>query len=157
MASIIKLKRSSTPGAVPSSLEEGELAINTADQRLHSANSSSVFTLFDGAQALQKTSDEFGDRQLDQKVVTSVAFYANATSFVGGSLWNSRVDATTFNDAVANTNAFIISSFATRDGGFYGTGGFFLHSNYSVGNTSDGGGVSNRQRFAKRAGVSGIP
>ena len=116
MASIIKLKRSSTPGAVPSSLEEGELAINTADQRLHSANSSSVFTLFDGAQALQKTSDEFGDRQLDQKVVTSVAFYANATSFVGGSLWNSRVDATTFNDAVANTNAFIISSFATRDG-----------------------------------------
>ncbi len=116
MASIIKLKRSSTPGAVPSSLEEGELAINTADQRLHAGDSSSVFTMFDGANELQKTSDEFGDRQLEQKVVTSVAFYANATSFVGGSLWNSRVDATTFNDAVANTNAFITSAFAVRDG-----------------------------------------
>lgn len=119
MASIIKLKRSSTPGAVPSSLAEGELAINTADQRLHGGNSSSVFTMFDGANELQKTSGEFGDRQLDQKVVTSVAFYANATSFVGGSLWNSRVDATTFNDAVANTNAFITSAFAVREGGTF--------------------------------------
>ena len=34
MASIIKLKRSSTAGQVPGSLEEGELAINVKDERL---------------------------------------------------------------------------------------------------------------------------
>jgi hypothetical protein len=119
MASIIKLKRSSTPGAVPSSLEEGELAINTADQRLHAGDSSSVFTMFDGTNELQKTSDEFGDRQLTQKVVTSVAYYANTTSFVGGTLWNSRVNTTTFNASVANTNAFITRAFAERDGGTF--------------------------------------
>ena len=42
MASIIKLKRSSTASAVPanSSLQAGELAINLADKKLYSANSS---------------------------------------------------------------------------------------------------------------------
>ena len=40
MASIIKLKRSSTGSAVPanSSLQAGELAINLADKKLYSAN-----------------------------------------------------------------------------------------------------------------------
>jgi hypothetical protein len=35
MASTIQIKRSSTPGAVPSSLAEGELAINRADGELY--------------------------------------------------------------------------------------------------------------------------
>ena len=40
MASIIKLKRSSSASAVPanSSLQAGELAINLADKKLYSAN-----------------------------------------------------------------------------------------------------------------------
>lgn len=116
MASIIKLKRSSTAGARPSSLEEGELAINVKDQRIISANSSSVFDLFDGTNELQKTTGDFGDRQLTQTVVTSVSYYANATSFVGGDDWNSKTDTTVFNSALANTNAFITASFAVRDG-----------------------------------------
>ena len=37
MASVIKLKRSSTSSAVPSSLETGELAINLADKKLFTA------------------------------------------------------------------------------------------------------------------------
>ena len=120
MASIIKLKRSSTAGQVPGSLEEGELAINVKDERLISANSSSVFTLFDDTNELQKSTGALGDRQLEQTVVTSVAFYANATSFVGGDLWNSKANTTSFqSNFLANTNSFITSAFATRDGGTF--------------------------------------
>ena len=119
MASIIKLKRSSTAGQVPGSLEEGELAINVKDERLISANSSSVFTLFDGANELQQTTGDFGDRQLQQTVVTSVAFYANATAFVGGSTWNSKTDTATFNSSTANTNSYIVRAFSIREGGTF--------------------------------------
>ena len=42
MANTIKLKRNSTAGQVPSSLEDGELAINTADEKLYIKNSSGV-------------------------------------------------------------------------------------------------------------------
>jgi hypothetical protein len=35
MANVIQIKRSSTPGAVPSSLAVGELAINRADGELY--------------------------------------------------------------------------------------------------------------------------
>jgi len=35
MASTIQIKRSSTPGAVPSSLAAGELALNRADGELY--------------------------------------------------------------------------------------------------------------------------
>jgi hypothetical protein len=45
MASIIKLKRSLTPGSVPGSLEAGELAINIPDKKLFSSNGSSVFNV----------------------------------------------------------------------------------------------------------------
>ena len=45
MASVIKLKRSSTPGSVPSSLEAGELAINIPDKKLFSSDGSSVFNV----------------------------------------------------------------------------------------------------------------
>ena len=45
MASVIKLKRSLTPGSVPGSLEAGELAINIPDKKLFSSNGSSVFNV----------------------------------------------------------------------------------------------------------------
>jgi len=45
MASVIKLKRSLTPGNVPGSLEAGELAINIPDKKLFSSNGSSVFNV----------------------------------------------------------------------------------------------------------------
>ena len=37
MASVIKIKRSSTGGSTPSALQAGELAINLADKKLYSA------------------------------------------------------------------------------------------------------------------------
>jgi hypothetical protein len=45
MASVIKLKRSLTPGSVPGSLEAGELAINIPDKKLFSSNGSNVFNV----------------------------------------------------------------------------------------------------------------
>ena len=45
MSSIIKLKRSLTPGSAPSSLEAGELAINLPDKKIYSSNGSSVFSV----------------------------------------------------------------------------------------------------------------
>jgi hypothetical protein len=45
MASTIKLKRSTTPGAIPSSLAAGELAINIPDKKLFSSDGSSIFNV----------------------------------------------------------------------------------------------------------------
>lgn len=137
MASIIKLKRSSTAGVRPSSLEEGELAINVKDQRIISANSSSVFDLFDGSNELQKTTGDFGDRQLTQTVVTSVSYYANATSHVGGDLWNSKLDTTVFNSALANTNTYIVRGFGVRDGGTFDTDALEANVSFLLSTTGD--------------------
>ena len=51
MASIIKLKRSTTASAAPSSLSAGELAINTTDKKLYSSDGSTVFQIGDYALA----------------------------------------------------------------------------------------------------------
>ena len=50
MASIIKLKRSSTAGATPSlsDLQVGELAINTKDQKIYSSNGTGIFQVHTG-------------------------------------------------------------------------------------------------------------
>ena len=48
MASTIQIKRSSTPGAVPSSLAAGELALNRADGELYYLDASSqIVSLLD--------------------------------------------------------------------------------------------------------------
>lgn len=48
MASTIKIKRSSTPGAVPSSLVAGELALNRADGELYYLDASNqIVSLLD--------------------------------------------------------------------------------------------------------------
>lgn len=50
MASVIKLKRSSVGGAVPSSLETGELAINLLDKKLYSSRSNGEIITISGDQ-----------------------------------------------------------------------------------------------------------
>ncbi len=45
MVDTIKIKRSSTLGASPSSLQDGEIALNTADGRLFYGNGTSVSTV----------------------------------------------------------------------------------------------------------------
>jgi len=50
MASVINLKRSSEGGAVPASLETGELAINLLDKKLYSSRSNGEIITISGDQ-----------------------------------------------------------------------------------------------------------
>ena len=45
MSSIIKIRKNDTAGVIPSSLEEGELAVNLRDRILYTANSTAIFEL----------------------------------------------------------------------------------------------------------------
>lgn len=60
MASVIKLKRSSTPGSTPGSLEAGELAINLVDKKLFSSNGTSVFSIAGDLYNLESSSVDSG-------------------------------------------------------------------------------------------------
>jgi cytoskeletal protein CcmA (bactofilin family) len=89
MASIIKLKRSSTPSSVPSSLEVGELAINLADKKLYSYDGSNIITVAGAtadtlttARTISLTGDISGSVSFDgsQDVSISTTIGANAVA-----------------------------------------------------------------------------
>ena len=98
MASIIKLKRSSTPGSVPGSLATGEVALNLSDQVLFTYDGSNVVRI--GGKWLANT-NSFINSQL-----------ANTNSFIKSQLANTnsyiatKVSTSTFNSALANTNSW---------------------------------------------------
>jgi|TARA_S200002703_G_C3782464_1_gene241093 hypothetical protein len=120
MASIIKLKRSSTAGATPSlsDLETGELALNVKDQKLYSSNGTGVFQVFTGgAKAVSVGQTAVEDLTPSDLVVTSISGFAN--SVVDNSLLAQKVDISVHNAALANTNAYIATEAATADGGTY--------------------------------------
>ena len=115
MAALLKLKRSSTAGVTPSSLEAGELAINVKDKKLFSANSSGVFSIFDGdARELIVSESTLGAATT---VVVAVSVYSN--NVVDVSQADLKLSTTDFNAALANTNQRIINEFATIDGGTF--------------------------------------
>ena len=49
MDQIIKIKRSAIQGSIPTSLEEGEIAINTSDRYIYASNGTSVVRLYENA------------------------------------------------------------------------------------------------------------
>ena len=116
MAALLKLKRSSTAGATPSSLQAGELAINLKDKKLFSANSSGgVFPIFQGdARELIVSESTLGAATT---VVVAVSVYSN--NVVDVSQADAKLNTTDFSAALANTNQRIINEFATLDGGTY--------------------------------------
>lgn len=120
MASVIKLKRSSTAGATPSlsDLQVGELAINTKDQKIYSSNGTGVFQVFTGGvKAVSVGQTAVEDLTPSDLVVTSVTGFAN--SVVDNSLLTAKLDVATFNAALANTNAAIAEAANTADGGTF--------------------------------------
>ena len=72
MASVIKLKRSSTGSAVPSSLETGELAINLVDKKL--------FTARANGQVVSVSGDSYNMSQGGNSTVGSVLLTVDNTS-----------------------------------------------------------------------------
>ena len=83
MASVIKLKRSLTPGSVPGSLEAGELAINIPDKKLFSSNGSSVFNVSGDQYNLASATHDLGANII--LTVDNVALSNDAITFIGGS------------------------------------------------------------------------
>lgn len=120
MAAVIKLKRSSTAGVVPttSDIEAGELALNVKDEKLYSSNGTGVFQVFTGGtKAVSVTTATVGSLASSDAVVTDVQGFAN--SVIDSAILATKVDITTHEDALANTNAFITSAVSTIDGGTY--------------------------------------
>lgn len=83
MASIIKLKRSLTPGAVPSSLAAGELAINIPDKKLFSSNGSSVFNVSGDQYNLASGTSSQGHAQVTL-TVDNAALSNDSIELIGG-------------------------------------------------------------------------
>jgi cytoskeletal protein CcmA (bactofilin family) len=83
MASIIKLKRSLTPGSIPGSLEAGELAINIPDKKLFSSNGSSVFNVSGDQYNLASASHDLGADII--LTVDNVSLSNDAITLIGGS------------------------------------------------------------------------
>jgi len=111
MASIIKLKRSTTPGAAPGSLATGEIALNLPDQILYTYDGSNVVRV--GGKALANT-----NAYIASVAATERAALANTNARIdaltaGGNLTtNAYVTSTyvanaVFQSALANTNAYI--------------------------------------------------
>lgn len=107
MASVIKIKRSTTPGSAPSTLSAGEIAVNIPDRLLFVGDGSSIYRI--GAQYLSVA---------NASTFYATKAYAAANSYVKSTLANTnsyiatKVNTTTFNSALANTN----SSIATQAG-----------------------------------------
>ena len=150
MASIIKLKRSSTPGSVPGSLATGEVALNLSDQVLFTYDGSNVVRI--GGKWLANTNsfiksqlantNSFIKSQLantnswnttqDSRITlvntnltatntairsvistnaaTELSHLANTNTYIA-----TKVNTTTFNSALANTNSWIKSQLANTN------------------------------------------
>jgi len=102
MASVIKIKRSTTPGSAPSSLAAGEIAVNIPDRLLFVGDGSSIYRI--GAQYLSVANAA----ATYQTIATERAALANTNAYIA-----TKVNTTTFNSALANTNSYIATKVNT--------------------------------------------
>lgn len=112
MASIIKIKRSATSGAVPGSLQEGEIAVNLFDRKLYVGNSA-------GVTAVGGVSGFAADILTELKTVDGASSGLDA-DLLDGQHGAYYAVAATENSRLANTNSYIAtkldsSSYTTAD------------------------------------------
>jgi hypothetical protein len=119
MSSVIRLKRSSVRGKIPttSNISTGELALNLADKRIYSSNGNATFEIGSNPDSLAVGTGGFsiangsiifpsGDGTNGQILVTDGSgqlSFANNTSPVNGSLKANKLDSIT---AVGNTSTY---------------------------------------------------
>ena len=167
MASLIRIKRSSTNGSVPASLSAGELAINTFDRKLYSSNGTTVFAV-SAEPALANTNLAIANVKtgltstntalrllindrlqvanaatIYQTKATERAALANTNTYIA-----TKTSTSTFNSALANTNTYIAtkasSTNPTTSGLLAHTGRATISTNLTVsGNTVIGALVAN--------------
>ena len=117
MASIIKIKRSSTTGSVPSSLYAGELAVNLVDKKIFTSNGSAVFEIGGSASfnigkylEVSNANAKFATKAYAASNTVFQSALANTNSYIA-----TKVNSTTFNSALANTNSYIKSQLANTN------------------------------------------
>lgn len=138
MASVIKLKRSSTGSAVPSSLEAGELAINLIDKKL--------FTARANGQIVSVSGDNYNMTQGGNSTVGSVLLTVDNTSLSNDSI------------IIAGTNGSVVSGNSTQITVDSSTYVLSQTGNSTVGQivlTPTGGGDSTAETL-KVIGASGV-
>jgi hypothetical protein len=126
MASVIKIKRSTTPGSAPSSLAAGEIAVNIPDRLLFVGDGSSIYRI--GAQylAVANAAATYQTKTVERAALANTNAFiksqlANTNAFIKSQLANTnlyiatKVNTTTFNSALANTNSWIKSQLANTN------------------------------------------
>ena len=125
MASVIKLKRSSSAGAVPagSDLEVGEVAINLADRVIYSKQAGGAVVRI-GEAALANTNAAIASVQsaLDTQEAKQASNLANTNAFIasvqssaGGGLGNTNLAIAQLNTNLTATNTAIRSLITSND------------------------------------------
>lgn len=126
MASVIKIKRSTTPGAAPSSLAAGEIAVNIPDRKLFVGDGSNIYHIGDQYLAVANAVATYQTKTVER------AALANTNSYIA-----TKLNTTTFNAALANTNSYIATKLNSNNpaitgtlsaNGSVGTAGYFLRS-----------------------------
>jgi hypothetical protein len=112
MASVIKIKRSTSPGSAPSSLAAGEIAVNIPDRKLFVGDGSSIYHI--GGQYLAVS---------NAAATYATKAYAAANSYVKSTLANTNSYIATKLDS----NNPVITGSLTANGST-GTAGYYLRS-----------------------------
>src|SRR6266550_2904065 len=90
---VVQIKRSSTPAAVPSSLAAGELAINIPDKILYSSDGATVFAMSATTPGFD-TDVVFNDGGVSNAVNTFTFTKASSRVTVGNSTVNTQINST---------------------------------------------------------------
>ena len=125
MATIIKIKNSSTVGNVPSSLEQGEFAINTRDGNLFYGDGTYVqqdFVFNDLGLKGNLTVD--GNITAQQYIVSSSVTYMTQSFSSGSTIFGDSAD-----DTHQFTGSLLVNGNSTLDGNFTVEGITYLNNN----------------------------
>jgi len=131
MATIIKIKNSSTIGNVPSSLERGELAINTRDGNLFYGDGTYVqqnFVFNDlglkGNLTVDGNLTIDGNITAQQYIVSSSVTYMTQSFLSGSTIFGDSAD-----DTHQFTGSLLVNGNSTLDGNFTVEGNTYINGN----------------------------